>query len=68
MIRRTLQERMEDELIKFRDHKRFVFHGFAYNTEIDELRERLKMSGKAFRTTPVYRAKRIIGYNVYVEE
>ena len=65
---RQMTKIMESELQKIRNFPRFYFHSFAYPTEIEAARKRLKDSGINFRTKPVYENSTgvLIGYNIYV--
>jgi len=58
-----MRKAMELELKKLR---RFHFHDFVYVKDIDEVRQRLKLSGVRYRTNPKKENGVIIGYNIYV--
>ena len=61
-------KKVEGELAKVRNYPKWNFSGFAYPHEIDDVRERLKLSGIRFRTEIVYDDKdktKIKGWKVY---
>lgn len=61
--KRDMRRIMQDELMKFKSYR---FHSFVYAREVDDARQRLKMSGIRFRTRPVYDERNsLVGYNIY---
>ena len=62
----TMTKIMEEELLKIRNYPRWTYHGFAFPMEIDDVRERLRLSGVKYRTYAVYEGNKLKGYKVYV--
>tara|TARA_Y100000310_G_scaffold323597_1_gene384244 strand:- start:900 stop:1106 length:207 start_codon:yes stop_codon:yes gene_type:complete len=55
----------EEEMRKMRLMRQWHFHGFAYPQEIDEVREKLRLSGVRFRTEKVFEQGRLKGYKIF---
>lgn len=57
----------QDELRKIKNMPRFTLYSFAYLSEIEAVKERLRIAGIKYRTVPVHENGVIVGYKVYVE-
>ena len=64
---RSMRRIVEEELTKIHNY-RFTYLEFVNASEINKVREKMKLNNIRFRTVPVFRDSKIIGYKIYVRD